>query len=111
VTTKKSVLDIALETTGATTVLSAAGSLDIASVPRLGEAGRKAIALGGGEVVIDVSGLVMCDSTGLGMLVRLHREARGAGQVLSIRNPRRHVADLLAMTGINKVIPVLSTDD
>ena len=110
-TGNNAVLDIALETTGTTTVLSATGSLDIASVTQLGEAGRKAIALGGDAVVIDVSGLVMCDSTGLGMLVRLHREAQAAGQALSIRNPRRHVADLLAMTGISKVIPVRTSDD
>jgi anti-anti-sigma factor len=107
---KQSVLDVAIETAWPISVVRVSGSLDIATASQLGDAGRKAIALAGDAVIIDVSALAMCDSTGLGMLVRLHRDARAAGQDLSIRNPRRHVADLLAMTGINKVIPVRSSD-
>lgn len=109
-TAKKSVLELATSADGETTVVWASGSLDIATADQLESAAREAMS-SGSAVVVDVSGLALCDSTGLGTIVRLHRHAQSLGQQFAIRNARRHVADLLAMTGISKVIPVLSTED
>ena len=61
-------------------------------------------------VIIDLSGLSICDSTGLGALVRLHRRSLVAGSRIAVRGPRQHIADMLTMTGISKVIEVLPAE-
>lgn len=87
-----------------TTVVAASGSLDIATAQEFESAVQQALA-DGSDVVVDLSGVVLCDSTGLGSMVRLHRRAQAAGVSLSLHHPQRAVADVLAMTGIDKVIP------
>jgi anti-anti-sigma factor len=62
-------------------------------------------------VIIDLSGVRLCDSTGLGVLVRLYRRAVAAGAGLALRGARRQVADVLAMTGIGTIVPVLPPGD
>jgi len=87
-------------------VLATSGSLDIATVAKFEEAADALIAAGD-SVIADLSDLLVCDSTGLGCLVRVHRRAAAAGTKLAVRSPRPHIADLLAMSGISKVIEVL----
>jgi len=81
------------------------GGLDIATVEKFEAVTIRALGAGR-SLVVDLGELTVCDSTGLGALVRVHRRAKAGGQELRLGNPRPHVADLLAMTGINKVIPV-----
>jgi anti-sigma B factor antagonist len=90
---------------GSPAVVSAVGSFDIATVVQLEDAVTRAMAPGG-SVVLDLAGVTVCDSTGLGALVRLQRHARAIGTEFAVRRPRPHVADVFAMTGINKVIAV-----
>jgi len=63
------------------------------------------------SVVIDVSNLATCDSSGLGALVRLNRRAQRLGGSVAIKHPRQHIADLLMMTGVGKVIEIIPADD
>ena len=91
---------------GTPTVVTVEGSLDIATVKDFEDVVIAAL-IPGASVVLDLSGLAMCDSTGLGALVRLQRYAASVDGSLAVRRPRPHVADVLAMTGINKVIAVL----
>jgi anti-anti-sigma factor len=58
-------------------------------------------------VVVDLSGVRLVDSTGMGCLVRLHRHAQLVGAQFALRGPRGHVADVLAMTGISRVLTVV----
>lgn len=60
----------------------------------------------GGEVVLDVSGLTFCDSTGLAGLVRLHKRADAAGGRLVLRSPIARVRSLFSITGLNRLFPV-----
>ena len=107
-TTRKSTLSLSVVDAGATTLIYASGTLDIATVDQF-EACAMAAFERGQEVLADVSELALCDSTGLGAVVRLHRRAQSMQRQFGLRDPRRHVADLLAMTGIDKVIPVVSS--
>jgi anti-sigma B factor antagonist len=91
---------------GSPIVVTVEGSLDLATVNQLEEV-VTAVLTPGASVVLDLSGLAMCDSTGLGALVRLRRHASAVDGQFALRRPRPHVAGVLAMTGINKVIPVL----
>ena len=88
-------------------MVTAAGVLDVSTVDRL-EAAVVPNLAPGVTVIIDLADLTTCDSTGLGALVRLHRRAQGLGAKVALRNPRPHVGDLLVMSGISKVLEVLS---
>ena len=60
-----------------------------------------------GRVVIDLSAVTFCDSTGLGAIVRMYRMASAAGCSLFLRAPQRRVAAVLAMTGVDQVVNVI----
>jgi anti-sigma B factor antagonist len=107
VTTRRSALEITAMVQQGTLRLGLAGSLDIATTDQLETVVIDALDRGVG-IVVDLSELAVCDSTGLGALVRLHRRATAAGRELRLGSPRPHVADLLAMTGISKVIRVVT---
>lgn len=99
-------LALAVSTSGQRMVVTAAGILDVSTIDELETEVVSALAPDV-TVVIDIADLTACDSTGLGALVRLHRRAERVGANLALRNPRPHVADLLAMSGINKVLEIL----
>jgi anti-sigma B factor antagonist len=61
----------------------------------------------GAEVVVDLSELAFCDSTGLGAIVILHRLATARECGLLLRSPVRRVAAVLAMTGVDQVVTVV----
>jgi anti-sigma B factor antagonist len=61
----------------------------------------------GGQVVIDLSAVTFCDSTGLGAIVGLYRAAGAVGCSLLLRAPQRRVAAVLAMTGVDQVVTVV----
>jgi anti-anti-sigma factor len=101
---RKSSLTIEAIRSGSTTVVAASGTLDIATADEFETAVQDALTKGT-DVVVDLSDLNLCDSTGLGAMVRLHRRAQAADASLILRRPQRAVAEVLAMTGIDKVIP------
>ncbi len=104
-TSGKSGLELTTENDERRAVVAASGVLDMATIPDLESVVDEALA-GAQDVVVDLSHVTMCDSAGLGAIVRMHRQAIAAGQDFRLRNPHKHVGDLLAMTGINKVVSV-----
>lgn len=95
----------------ATRVFVVAGELDLATIAVLkdvvGGAQRDDVQRGKPRpVVLDLADMTFCDSTGLGSFVALHRAAIAAGTVLSLAAPRKRVADLLRISGIDQVIPI-----
>jgi anti-sigma B factor antagonist len=94
---------------GGATVLAITGELDLATISILKDAVGGQLGTGGGPVVLDLSELTFCDSTGLGSFVALHRQATSIGTTLSLAAPRKRVADLLQISGINQVVSVFDT--
>ena len=92
-------------TSGPRTVCRAVGVLDIATVAIFREVVETQVR-SGGELVIDLSELTFCDSTGLGAIVGLHRLVTATDGSLVLRSPRPRVASVLAMTGVDQVITV-----
>jgi len=85
--------------------LRVSGELDIRTCGELERiAGQRADT--GQRVVLDLSELTFCDSTGLAGLVRLHKRATAAGGSLVLRAPSRRVQNLLSMTGLNRLLAV-----
>src|SRR5256885_17250838 len=61
----------------------------------------------GVEVMLDLSRLTFLDSTGVGTFVWLHRQATASGGRLLLAAPRRHVREVLKISGVDRAITVL----
>jgi anti-sigma B factor antagonist len=62
------------------------------------------------RVVLDLSDLTYTDSMGLGTLVRLYVTAMAAGCSLELLNLSQQIRNLLGMTNMLGVLPVISED-
>lgn len=92
-----------------THVIALRGELDVATVPRFGDALREAIASGRTAIVIDLSELTFLDSTGLMVLLNgLRQIMRKDGRlVLACANPT--VLRLFDVTGTSATFTILET--
>jgi anti-anti-sigma factor len=89
------------------------GRLDVRGAAAAREALHAALAAlpaGGGELVVDLSGVELLDATGLGVLVGTHRRAQLAGCRLVLRGAPPRVARLLSVTRLDRVIPIETAD-
>jgi anti-sigma B factor antagonist len=86
------------------------GELDLATAPVLA-AHLAPLPDGGGDVVVDVSGIRFVDSTGLSVLVQAHHAARSAGRRLVLVAPSLRVRRLLQITGLDDVMTIVDGDD
>jgi anti-sigma B factor antagonist len=88
-------------------VLAIIGELDLATVAALRDGVHHTLAmLPGGHLVLELSGLGFCDSTGLGAILGLFAAARDSGVHLVLAAPRPQVYDALQLTGIDQVLTV-----
>jgi anti-sigma B factor antagonist len=103
--------------------MSVGGEIDLYTAPRLH--GELVTALAGGgpeQIVVDMSGVEFCDSTGMNVLLAAHRRAREQGGDLELAAPRpaiKKILDLelaaprpaikkiLQVTGLESVFTVL----
>jgi anti-sigma B factor antagonist len=104
-------LRVDLVDTGAAerTVFRLTGDLDLSSVDQL----RSTVGPAGGsgqEVLLDLADLKFCDSTGVGAMVWLHRRAIASGGRIVLVAPRRHVREVLKISGVDRAIPVRGRD-
>lgn len=77
------------------------GELDLASAPRLRAALQSRIDAAKDEVILDVSGLTFCDSSGLSVLVWAHQTLLGTGGKLILRHPPERLLRLLRTTQLD----------
>jgi anti-sigma B factor antagonist len=88
--------------------MSVSGEIDLYTAPRLH--GELVTALAGGapvRLVVDMSGVEFCDSTGMNVLLAAHRRAREHGGDLELAAPRPAVRKILQVTGLETVFTVL----
>ena len=86
-------------------VVKVSGELDIRTCDQLVHSAGELVDHGG-PLVLDLSDLTYCDSTGLAALVRLHKRADAAGGTLALRSPIARVHDLLTLTGLTRLFPI-----
>jgi anti-sigma B factor antagonist len=65
---------------------------------------HRAVDLATGPVVLDQSAVERLDVVGLGVLVGAHRRATAQGRDLRVVRPRRRVAAVLHITGLDRVL-------
>ena len=88
--------------------MSLGGEIDLYTAPRLH--GELVAILSGDEpvqVVVDMSGIEFCDSTGMNVLLAAHRRARELGGDLELAAPRPAIRKVLQVTGLESVFTVL----
>ena len=65
----------------------------------------------GRPLILDLAGVTVLDSAGLGELVALHMWAQASGCGLKIVQPSSQVRYLLELTNLNSVLNILSTEE
>jgi anti-sigma B factor antagonist len=84
-------------------VVRAAGELDLATAPRLREhITGLAVTRRSPRVVLDLTDLRFCDSTGLGTLINLHRRLHAATGALVLAGLTGQPLELLTRTGMDQ---------
>lgn len=92
-------------------IVSASGELDVHTAPLLEAETEPLSRSPGGALVIDLTGVSFVDSTGLGVLVTALKRTREAGGTLDVVVATPRVLKVLALTGLDVVIPLHSTLD
>ena len=84
--------------------VSPVGEVDVATVSVLRDATREAVAAGPQCLVVDLSGLTFCGSTGLGVLLDACRAAEAAGAHFGTVAGPPIVRRILDITGLGPVL-------
>lgn len=89
-------------------VVTVGGELDLYSTPRL-TAELGALAADAPEVVLDLTAVTFMDSTALGAILASARLLRDGGGRLSLVATGTSTRKLLALVGVDRVLPVYET--
>ncbi|MEU6867737.1 STAS domain-containing protein [Streptomyces sp. NPDC046876] len=93
-------LTATLRRRGDVVIVATAGELDHDSPEPLRRALEEALGQDGAErVVVDCTGLMFCDSTGLNILLKGRLDAKAAGTTLELAGLRPPVARMFEITG------------
>jgi anti-sigma B factor antagonist len=100
-----------VEVIGGMAVVAAPEEIDAANAAGLRAALLRAAAHRKGTLVVDMSRTQFCDSSGLNVLVRAHRRAQTEGGEVLLVISAAAVLRILALTGIDRVIPRFTSLD
>lgn len=90
----------------AVTLLALGGDLDLAVGPQLDTVVDQVLADGRRLLLVDLSGLRFCDSSGLGALLRAHRVVTEAGGSLVVAGAQGAVQRLVVLTSLAQVLRI-----
>jgi anti-sigma B factor antagonist len=90
------------------TIVTISGEIDLYTAPRLHSELAGLLADGmPARVVVDMSGVEFCDSTGMNVLLSCLRRARERGGELEIAAPKPAVRKILQVTGLDSVFTLV----
>jgi anti-sigma B factor antagonist len=92
-------------------LVTIAGELDIATVPRVREALSAHDVAGGEAVVVDLGDVTFMDSSGLSLFLTLERELRERGGGLAIACPDGAARLIFDVTGVDEHLRLYKTRD
>jgi anti-sigma B factor antagonist len=94
------------------TIVTIFGEIDLYTAPRLHSELAGLLAEGmPTRVIIDMSGVEFCDSTGMNVLLSCLRRARERGGDLEITAPKPAVRKILQVTGLDSVFTLVENAD
>jgi anti-anti-sigma factor len=94
-------LTITTRTTGSGHVLVLRGELDVSSAPALRQAGQALTYAAGQELVLDLSELTYCDSSGISAFIALRRHTDTCGAGFALASPSPSICRTLAVIGLS----------
>jgi len=98
-----------VEVVGGVRVVTTTEEIDITNAPGLRTALLDAAAPGRGPVVVDMSRTQFCDSAGLHVLIRAHKQARAEGDDVLVVISATAVLRVFAISGLDRIMPNFST--
>jgi anti-sigma B factor antagonist len=100
-------LRVSSRSQGDVTVLALAGEIDLYTAPRLQAELTSALAASkSAQIVVDMSAVDFCDSTGMNVLLAAHRLASEKGGDLTLAAPRPPVRKILEVTWLQSVFTI-----
>ncbi|WP_308250084.1 STAS domain-containing protein [Sphaerisporangium fuscum] len=87
------------------------GDLDHHTTPRLNAVVKEVPLESGGGLVIDLSGMTFCDSTGIAALVAAYQLAQDAGARLALAGVDSHILRIFRIMGLNQIFSVYDSVD
>jgi anti-sigma B factor antagonist len=90
-------------------VVATPEEIDITNAAGLRTALLEASAQGHGTFVVDMSGTQFCDSAGLRVLVRAHKQSQAEGGEMLLVVPATKVLRVFAIAGVDRLIPIFSS--
>jgi anti-sigma B factor antagonist len=87
-------------------IIAPHGEFDVATRDEVAEEAGRLLDAGFGSLVIDLKHVTFLDSSGLLTLMRLAERAQADGIDFSVRQGSEHVRRLLALTGMDKHLPL-----
>jgi anti-sigma B factor antagonist len=103
------VLGLSARTADGITVAELTGELSLASAPALREQLRALLRPGGSRLVIDLSGVGRCDTSGLAVLVGAGRRARLLGGFVRLAAVPPGADQVLRGTGLHRHLAIFGT--
>ena len=86
------------------------GEIDVSNAQRVFDQLTSVFAAGATVVIADLTKTVFCDSTGLGTLLRVQRQAAAGGAQLRLAiSPGGPVQRVLDLTGLDRLLPVYTS--
>lgn len=90
------------------TVIQLTGDIDIFTSAALRGRLLEALRHSSDLLILDLSRVSFCDSSGLGVLVGVQRRARSMGITLALTTPTSYMSELLRNTGLDRRFPMSS---
>jgi anti-sigma B factor antagonist len=100
-------LKVTTRSQGDHTVISVTGEIDLYTAPKLQSELMAALAAGPAKVILDMSSVEFCDSTGINVLLTVHRAAHARAAELLLAGPGSAVRKVLQVTGLETFFTVL----
>jgi anti-anti-sigma factor len=92
-------------------VIVVSGELDLASAPALEEQLALVEQSGATLMIVDLRALQFIDSTGLGILIKAHRQAESLGHRFAVVRGSSQVQRLLGLTGLEERLTVVDSPE
>ena len=99
-------LNVSSTSQGGHAIVTASGELDLYTAPRLQTALASLLRESVDRVVVDLSGIEFCDSTGMNVLLSAMKRLKEQGGTLELAAPRPAVRRILQVTGLDTVFSV-----
>lgn len=90
-------------------ILELAGDLDFGSTRALRDVLPDLAMAPGQQLIVDLRGLTLCDSSGIGALIAARNQAVAAEATIALAEVPDAVGRVLSIAGLNGVFPVHST--